>query len=86
MEVFQHFLEYRSKTVIKHSDINISKEIVPNLNTLEPELLRANSRAILNVVLDKNLKTAMYPLLLLWFFRFQHKQLYIYFSYYPNSI
>lgn len=46
-----------SKTVIKHSDINISKEIVPNLNTLEPELLRANSRAILNVVLDKNFST-----------------------------
>lgn len=43
-----------SRTIVKHSDINTNKEIVPNLNTLEPELIRANSRTLLNAILDKN--------------------------------
>lgn len=46
-----------SKTVVKHSDTNINKELVPNLNTLEPELLRANSLNILNNILNKTYST-----------------------------
>ena len=42
-----------SKIVVKHADVKIDNEKVPNLNTLEPELLRANSRDILNAVLGK---------------------------------
>lgn len=46
-----------SKTVIKHDDVGIDKDLVPNLNTLEPELLRANSRDVLNGVLERNFST-----------------------------
>ena len=46
-----------SKTVIKHDAVGIDKDLVPNLNTLEPELLRANSRDVLNGVLERNFST-----------------------------
>jgi len=46
-----------SNTVVKHSDTNINYELVPNLNTLEPELLRANSRDNLNNILGKSYST-----------------------------
>ncbi len=46
-----------SKTIVKHSDTNISKDSVPNLNTLEPELLRANSLAIFNNIMNKTYST-----------------------------
>lgn len=39
------------KKVFNHDDTEISKEKVPNLNTLEPALLRANSLVVLNKVL-----------------------------------
>lgn len=46
-----------SETIVKHADANINEELVPNLNTLEPELLRANSLEILNKILDKTYST-----------------------------
>lgn len=46
-----------SEDVVSHKDVGIDKEQVPNLNTLEPELLRANSRDLINEVLEKSFDT-----------------------------
>lgn len=45
---------FSGEKVYVHKDTEISKEKVPNLNTLEPEILRANNRDIMNKVLDTN--------------------------------
>ena len=46
-----------SKTTEKHFETTINKDYVPNLNTLEPELLQANSLDILNTILGKTYST-----------------------------
>ncbi len=48
---------YYSENVIKHNDTGINPDVVPNLNTLEPEILRANSLNKLNSVLGKDFST-----------------------------
>lgn len=44
---------FSGKKVYTHEDMRVSKEKVPNVNTLEPELFRANSRETLNKILRK---------------------------------
>ena len=46
-----------SENVVSHEESGIDKEQVPNLNTLEPELLRANSRDIINSVIGTSFDT-----------------------------
>lgn len=37
-----------------HEELSLDKDKVPNVNTLEPEILRANNRKILNEILERN--------------------------------
>ena len=46
-----------AETVFVHADVGISKELVPNINTLEAEVLRANNLVILNKILNKSYAT-----------------------------
>lgn len=45
------------KTVVRHVDVDIDRDLVPNLNTLEPELLRSNSIDIFNSIFGKKYTT-----------------------------
>lgn len=45
---------FSGEKVFTHDELGFNKELIKNVNTLEPEILRANDLKILNKILDKN--------------------------------